>query len=88
MLRVIYKLNLFEISHLTEPLMKPTLLASAICASLLAGPAFAEAPLEDRVKRLEQLLEQLQGQVDDQGKIIARQDQVIQRQGKTIQPRC
>lgn len=65
--------------------MKRTLLATAIYATFIATPALAETPLEDRVNRLEQLLDQLQGQVDDQGKIIARQDQVIQRQGKTIE---
>jgi hypothetical protein len=65
--------------------MKRTLLAIAISAAFVAAPALAETAIEDRVNRLEKLLEQLQGQVDEQGQIIARQDHVIQRQGKTIE---
>ncbi len=60
--------------------MKCLLFGTALCVIFIPTPALADASLEHKVQRLEQLLGELQGRLDEQDRVIARKDQTVQQQ--------
>jgi len=65
--------------------MKHLIFSTALCLLLAHGPALANADLEARVLRLEQLLSGLQEQSNRQNRVIAQLNKTIQRKNAIIQ---